>query len=163
MDYGKTLLGRRHVLPGVAPRLHQIQVEGTFPDGSVHHYPIWSFSDRLISVFLVTVHDPICTDNGDIAASLYGSFLPAPPNDMFPAPDPASNDPANLPGAIIAKKERIVINRGRERIRIRVTNNGDRPIQVTQHVNMSPLDIHQHRLAHTTTFPKRTGHLRSIG
>lgn len=40
MDHGKNLLGRRHVLPGVAPRIHDIQVEGTFADGSV--LPIWS-------------------------------------------------------------------------------------------------------------------------
>lgn len=42
MNYGKTMLGRRHVLPGVAPRLHEIQVEGTFPDGSVYSYPAQS-------------------------------------------------------------------------------------------------------------------------
>ena len=36
----------------------------------------------------------------------------------------------NLPGAIIARKEAIVINKGRNRIRLRVTNTGDRPVQV---------------------------------
>lgn len=36
----------------------------------------------------------------------------------------------NLPGAIIAKKERIVLNEGRKRVKLLVTNNGDRPIQV---------------------------------
>ncbi|KAI6108159.1 hypothetical protein F5141DRAFT_1121071 [Pisolithus sp. B1] len=96
MQHGKTLLGRRHVLPSVPARLHDIQVEGTFHDG----------------VFLVTVHDPICMD------------------DAFPPPQSLSE---SLPGAIVAKKERIVINRGRERIRLKVTNNGDRPIQVGSH------------------------------
>jgi urease len=33
MQHGKTLLGRRHVLPGVPILLHEIQVEGTFVDG----------------------------------------------------------------------------------------------------------------------------------
>lgn len=33
MQHGKTILGRRHVLPGVANLLHEIQVEGTFVDG----------------------------------------------------------------------------------------------------------------------------------
>jgi urease gamma subunit len=33
MQYGKTMLGWRHVLPGVPNLVHQIQVEGTFPDG----------------------------------------------------------------------------------------------------------------------------------
>jgi urease len=33
MQHGKTLLGRRHVLPDVVSLVHEIQVEGTFPDG----------------------------------------------------------------------------------------------------------------------------------
>ncbi|KAF9223890.1 urease [Gyrodon lividus] len=117
MQHGKTLLGRRHVLPSVPPRLHDIQVEGTFADG----------------VFLVTVHDPICTDDGDLEAALYGSFLPVPPINNFPAVDPTLENRGCLPGAIIAKKERIVFNQGREKIKIKVTNNGDRPIQVGSH------------------------------
>lgn len=35
MQLGKEMLGRRHVLPSVVPLLHEIQVEGTFPDGYV--------------------------------------------------------------------------------------------------------------------------------
>lgn len=35
MHRGKTLLGRRHVLPSVPALLHEIQVEGTFIDGYV--------------------------------------------------------------------------------------------------------------------------------
>src|SRR4029077_8311922 len=34
MDVGKTLLGRRQVLPGVPRLIHEVQVEGTFPDGT---------------------------------------------------------------------------------------------------------------------------------
>jgi len=77
---------------------------------------------------LVTVHDPICTDDGDIWAALYGSFLPIPSPHLFPLVNTS-----NLPGTIIAKKDRIVINRGRERIKLKVTNKGDRPIQVGSH------------------------------
>lgn len=33
MQHGKTMLGRRHVLPSVPSLLHEIQVEGTFVDG----------------------------------------------------------------------------------------------------------------------------------
>ncbi|KAJ2934708.1 hypothetical protein H1R20_g2418, partial [Candolleomyces eurysporus] len=117
MQYGKTLLGRRHVLPSVPTLLHEIQVEGTFPDG----------------VFLVTVHDPICTEDGDLGAALYGSFFPVPSNDAFPVQDEAEYAPEKLPGAIIVKKERISINKGRKRISLRVTNTGDRPIQVGSH------------------------------
>jgi urease len=78
----------------------------------------------------VTVHDPICTDDGDLESALYGSFLPVPPQDKFPAVETTIISRESLPGAIIAKKGRITINAGRERIRLKVTNNGDRPIQV---------------------------------
>lgn len=43
MSYGATLLGRAEVMPGVPEMIHDIQVEGTFPDGTK----------------LVTVHQPI--------------------------------------------------------------------------------------------------------
>lgn len=33
MDHGKSLLGRRNVVPGVEALIKDIQVEGTFPDG----------------------------------------------------------------------------------------------------------------------------------
>jgi urease len=82
------------------------------------------------SVFLVTVHDPICTESGNLEAALYGSFLPIPPEDLFPVMPPEEYSPLNAPGAIIARKERILINKGRYRIQLKVTNNGDRPIQV---------------------------------
>ncbi|OJA08723.1 hypothetical protein AZE42_07089 [Rhizopogon vesiculosus] len=121
MHHGKTLLGRRHVLPSVPPRLHEIQVEGTFPDG----------------VFLVTVHDPICTDDGNLESALYSSFLPVPSQDKFPAVETTIISRESLPGAIIARKERITINAGRERIRLKVTNHGDRPIQVGSHYHFT--------------------------
>ncbi|KDR78783.1 hypothetical protein GALMADRAFT_244327 [Galerina marginata CBS 339.88] len=117
MHHGKTLLGRRHVLPSVPALLHEIQVEGTFPDG----------------VFLVTVHDPICTESGNLEAALYGSFLPIPAEAAFPVIDAAEYASEKMPGAIIARKESIVLNKGRERVRLRVTNNGDRPVQIGSH------------------------------
>ncbi|KAJ6597175.1 urease [Mycena vulgaris] len=117
MQHGKTLLGRRHVLPSVPSLLHEIQVEGTFPDG----------------VFLVTVHDPICTESGNLDNALYGSFLPIPAEDLFPVTDISEYSREKLPGAIISRPDRIVINQGRERVQLRVTNNGDRPIQIGSH------------------------------
>jgi len=84
----------------------------------------------LRSVFLVTVHDPISSEDGDIAAALSGSFLPIPSNDLFPVQDPLLYSREKLPGAIVVRKGDIVINKGRERVRIRVTNTGDRPVQV---------------------------------
>lgn len=84
-------------------------------------------------MFLVTVHDPICTEDGNLEAALYGSFLPIPPSSKFPVADPAESASDKLPGAVIALKSRIVLNKGRERVQLRVTNNGDRPIQVGSH------------------------------
>lgn len=81
-------------------------------------------------MFLVTVHDPICTESGDLKAALYGSFFPVPSEDLFPVTDASEYALEKMPGAIIVKKERIIINAGREKVRLRVTNNGDRPIQV---------------------------------
>lgn len=43
MSYGATLLKKKDVMPGVAEMIHELQVEGTFPDGTK----------------LVTVHEPI--------------------------------------------------------------------------------------------------------
>jgi urease gamma subunit len=43
MNYGATILTRADVMDGVAEMIHDIQVEGTFPDGTK----------------LVTIHDPI--------------------------------------------------------------------------------------------------------
>ncbi|EDR08361.1 urease [Laccaria bicolor S238N-H82] len=117
MHHGKTLLGRRHVLPSVPALLHEIQVEGTFQDG----------------VFLVTVHDPICTDSGNLESALYGSFLPIPSETLFPLLDESEYASEKVPGAIISKKERIILNKGRDRVRLRVTNNGDRPVQIGSH------------------------------
>ncbi|KAF8229455.1 urease [Tricholoma matsutake] len=117
MQHGKTILGRRHVLPSVPALLDVIQVEGSFHDG----------------VFLVTVRDPICTEAGNLEAALYGSFLPMPSDNVFPPSDTSEYTPENMPGAIILKDERIVINQGRKRICLRVANNGDRSIQVGSH------------------------------
>ncbi|KAL0063479.1 Urease [Marasmius tenuissimus] len=121
MQHGKSILGRRHVLPGVPELIKQVQVEGTFQDG----------------VFLVTVHDPICTDCGNIVFALYGSFLPTPAEELFPIPK--ALPPHKVPGAVVLapsspkKTNTITINRNRPRTKLRVTNNGDRPIQVGSH------------------------------
>ena len=34
MDVGRRILGRRQVLPGVPELVHEVQVEGTFEDGT---------------------------------------------------------------------------------------------------------------------------------
>ena len=94
--------------------MHDIQIEGTFKDGT----------------YLVTVHDPVCTDDGNLSKALAGSFFPIPSPDLFPLPEPASYEPERLPGAVIVEKGCIVLNKGRTRCKLKVTNRGDRPIQV---------------------------------
>lgn len=113
MDLGKQMLGRRHVMPEVLDTLQEVQVEGTFPDGT----------------FLVTVHDPICTDHGNLEMALYGSFLPIPDNSKFPLPT-APRKPEDAPGAVIIQPGKIELNQGRRRVLLVVYNQGDRPIQV---------------------------------
>ena len=115
MALGTTLLGRRHVLPSVVTSLTELQIEGTFPSGT----------------YLVTVHHPISSDDGDLEKALYGSFLPIPSQDKFPPPEPAAFAKEQQPGAVIVVKEgKIALNEGRKRIRLKVVSKGDRPIQV---------------------------------
>jgi urease len=119
MSIGKTMLGRRHVLPSVVATLVELQVEGTFPMGT----------------YLVTVHHPISTDDGDLEKALYGSFLPVPAKELFPLPEPKTYLPEKMPGAVVVTKARVVLNEGRKRIKLRVTSEGDRPIQVCRNAD----------------------------
>lgn len=109
----------------------------------------WMRADQVIRTFLVTVHDPVCSDVGNreisdhslvkftlnhtqflVANALYGSFLPIPSEDLFP-PRTRQIPPAELPGAVVCLKEPIKINTGRRRWKVKVANEGDRPIQVS--------------------------------
>lgn len=112
MDMGRRILGRRHVLPGVAELLHEVQIEGTFEDGTK----------------LVTVHDPIALAELDLSLALYGSFLPIPDSALFPA-----NPSTQTPGAILLAAGDIELSPGRRRVTLTVTSKGDRPIQVGSH------------------------------
>src|SRR5215813_5860323 len=51
MDLGRQFLGRRQVMAGVPEMVVEVQVEGTFPDGTK----------------LVTVHHPISREDGDLS------------------------------------------------------------------------------------------------
>lgn len=113
MDIGRSMLGRRQVIPGTADVLDEVQVEATFPDGSK----------------LVTLHHPICLENGDLELALRGSFLPIPPFTSF------QDHPEEglIPGQITTLPGSIQINTGRVHRNISVTNTSDRPIQVGSH------------------------------
>ena len=55
MSYGATILSADDVLDGIPEMIHDIQVEGTFPDGTK----------------LVTIHDPIRGGRGSVVAGEY--------------------------------------------------------------------------------------------
>jgi urease subunit gamma/beta len=116
MDLGRRMLGRRQVLPGVAALIHEVQVEGTFPDGTK----------------LVTVHDPICLDTGELELALYGSFLPTPDQGLFDRNHEVNRTGLHA-GAIDVVAGDIELYAGRPRVTIEVTSRGDRPIQVGSH------------------------------
>lgn len=61
--------------------------------------------------------------------ALYGSFLPIPPEHQFPL-RPTSTEPRA--GAVVCLKKKIRLNEGRKRWRLKVKNQGDRPIQVSR-------------------------------
>lgn len=126
MQHGKTLLGRNQVLPGVPELLHEVMVEGTFLDGS----------------FLVTVHDPVCTPDGNLTDALFGSFLPVPAASVFVPETAAGSEEAAASAApftpagqvvVASGAPNIVLSADRPRIALQVTNTGDRPIQVGSH------------------------------
>jgi urease subunit gamma/beta len=113
MDVGRRFLGRRQVLSGVPEMLDEVQVEGTFPDGTK----------------LVTVHSPIAAEHGDLSLALYGSFLPVPETSIF---DSETTEQITA-GEVLTSDESIELNAAREDVEIEVTNLGDRPIQVGSH------------------------------
>lgn len=117
MDLGRQLLGRAEVLDGIPDLIHEVQIEGTFPDGSK----------------LVTIHNPIVAEHGNLELALYGSFLPVPAAELFARH--RVNAPARdgIPGELITAPGEIVLNAGRETVALKVTNRGDRPIQVGSH------------------------------
>jgi urease subunit gamma/beta len=115
MDLGRQILGHADVMDGVAEMIDEVQIEGTFPDGTK----------------LVTVHHPIVAEHGDRALALHGSFLPtSTPPDPARIPPVAMDAPA---GGVTAVDGEITLNEGRDTVRLAVTNTGDRPIQVGSH------------------------------
>ncbi len=113
METGRRMLGRCQVMEGVPELVAEVQVEGTFPDGTK----------------LVTVHHPIEREHGDLALALYGSFLPVPALELF-QPTPSEEI---RPGEVLTAEGEIQLNAGRVAVQVQVTHTGDRPIQVGSH------------------------------
>ena len=112
MDKGKKILGLADVMDGVAELVAEVQVEGTFPDGTK----------------LVTVHHPICREEGSAELALYASGLTRTPQVQTPDNLVQAN-----PGEYLLAAEELILNDGRDTIEIDVTNMGDRPVQVGSH------------------------------
>jgi urease beta subunit len=142
-------------MEGVAELIDEVQVEGTFPDGTK----------------LVTVHAPIAAMDGDLALALHGSFLPVPTTSAASQPSSVSptqsSDPV-APGGDCGDEEElaaervvdgvevgrsegigqvlagggddIVLNPGREVALVKVTSLCDRPIQVGSHYHFSEVN-----------------------
>ena len=135
MQVGTQLLGRNQVLPGVASLVSEVQVEATFPDGTK----------------LLTVHNPIGREDGNLVLALEGSFLPVPDVSIFDRrrtsattaattttdddDDDDYGDSTVIPGQMLISPTLpdIEINPSRSLIELCVTNTGDRPIQVGSH------------------------------
>lgn len=77
---------------------------------------------------LVTVHDPISLDDGNLELALHGSFLPVPSPEKF-----SSDDVEEYPGEIHYSSSRIVLNLHRRALSLKVVNKADRPIQIGSH------------------------------
>ncbi|ETW10021.1 urease, alpha subunit, variant 1 [Aphanomyces invadans] len=118
MSLGKAMLGLRQVMDGVSAMLHDVQVEGTFPDGTK----------------LVTVHNPICRVDGDMSLALYGSFFPVPSLESFGPAEPSVD--LNKQIIVVDDENGIELNGGRVPQRLVVKNMGDRPIQVGSHFHL---------------------------
>src|SRR5690606_17049343 len=117
MDLGRRLLGRAQVMDGVPEMISEVQVEGTFPDGTK----------------LVTVHHPIALEQGDLSLALHGSFLPVPPAALLGEPAPVGPPP----GEVMVEPGEIALSPGKRRLTLTVKNLGDRPIQVGSHYPFS--------------------------
>jgi len=115
MDMGRRVLGRIHVMAGVPELLVEVQVEGTFADGTK----------------LVTVHQPIAVEVVDLSLALHGAFLPIPAESAFEAA--AAREGGPPPGGMLVREGTIELNSGREGLEMVVKNIGDRPIQVGSH------------------------------
>jgi urease gamma subunit len=118
MSLGSRLLGRNQVMEHVPSLVKEVQIEGTFRDGTK----------------LLTIHNPIGGEDGDLELALEGSFLPVPDLGVFKSAEVEGEkvkDGVMCPGQVLVSQSLgdIEINVDRELIEIPVTNTGDRPIQ----------------------------------
>jgi urease subunit gamma/beta len=114
MSLGTTILTVDDVMEGVPEMIGEIQVEGTFPDGTK----------------LVTVHQPIRMRQ---PMQLSGA--------TSPAGDEARRRLTMIPGEYVLRSEPIEANADRATGSVQVTNRGDRPIQVGSHCHFFEVNV----------------------
>lgn len=112
MHIGGTILGHREVMSGVAAMIEDVQVEGTFKDGTK----------------LVAVRSPVNAEKGDMKLALYGSFLPVP--EVF-----QDAEDIGVVGQVVCGEGEILLNASRETVTLSVINTDTRPVQVGSHYN----------------------------
>lgn len=112
MQLGGTILGKREVMSGVAEMIEDVQIEGTFKDGTK----------------LVAVRAPVNAEKGNMKLALYGSFLPVPESMQ-------GDEEIGIAGQIICAEGELLLNEGRETVTISVTNTDSRPVQIGSHFN----------------------------
>ncbi len=112
MDLGMKILGVDDVMEGVAQMVDEVQIEGTFPDGTK----------------LVTVHHPVCNKELSNGYALYGSGLKKSTTKLI-----IDNTINPTPGAKEYAAGSIELNAGRNTQTVDVINSGDRPVQVGSH------------------------------
>ncbi len=112
MNLGKQILSVNDVIPGVETMIYDVQIEGTFPDGTK----------------LVTVHHPICNDVLDNNLALYGSGLQKSGEKIE-----VNNLSNPTPGKTLLREGSLELNTGRLSLTMTVINSGDRPVQVGSH------------------------------
>nr|GEV19169.1 urease isoform X1 [Tanacetum cinerariifolium] len=78
------------------------KVEGTFPDGTK----------------LITIHDQISSESGNLELALHGSFLPIPSLEKFPIIEGDT-----IPGELILRNRHILLNSGREAVILKALMN----------------------------------------
>lgn len=69
-DKSRRMLGKRLVQPGV----HRLVKTVTVTASLAHSGPT-----------IISVQEPVCTDEGELQLALHGSFLPVPSADLFAA------------------------------------------------------------------------------
>ena len=124
-----------------AEMIDEVQVEGTFPDGTK----------------LVTVHHPIVAEHGDLALALYGSFLHAArAGASGPAGDAASRA---RPARSSSASGEIVLNDGRATVDVagrqprRSADPGRQPLSLRRNQPRARLRSARRPTACGSTFP----------